>query len=177
VQKLILTPKKLFSHITDGLTFDALIFSPLCTFGSCRGNFIYIHGHASFTFSSWFFFLVWLQVFLNVTIQKLKKQKIKLKKLWHIRTLQKILTSTNNSRISDLVSCKQQQQQQWKPYPTKWGRLHGLNYAIMFYHKPYWCGVLTGGRDLTWRQLMGRSIVDKSAAWFLLFTLCFLREC
>jgi len=24
-----------------------------------------------------------------------------------------------------------------KPYPTKWGRLHGSNYAIMFYHKPY----------------------------------------
>ena len=24
-----------------------------------------------------------------------------------------------------------------KPYPTKWGRLHESNYAIMFYHKPY----------------------------------------
>jgi len=24
-----------------------------------------------------------------------------------------------------------------KLYPTKWGRLHGSNYAIMFYHKPY----------------------------------------
>jgi len=24
-----------------------------------------------------------------------------------------------------------------KPYPTKWGRLHGSNYAIMFYPKPY----------------------------------------
>ena len=23
-----------------------------------------------------------------------------------------------------------------KPYPTKWGRLHGSNYAIVFYHKP-----------------------------------------
>jgi len=22
-----------------------------------------------------------------------------------------------------------------KPYPTKWGRLHGSNYAIVFYHK------------------------------------------
>jgi len=24
-----------------------------------------------------------------------------------------------------------------KPYPTKWGRLHRSNYAIMFYYKPY----------------------------------------
>ena len=23
-----------------------------------------------------------------------------------------------------------------KPYPTKWGPLHGLNYAIIFYDKP-----------------------------------------
>jgi len=22
-----------------------------------------------------------------------------------------------------------------KPYPTKWGRLHGSNYVIVFYHK------------------------------------------
>jgi len=24
-----------------------------------------------------------------------------------------------------------------KPYPTKWGRLHGSNDAIVFYQKPY----------------------------------------
>jgi len=24
-----------------------------------------------------------------------------------------------------------------KPFPTKWGQLHGPNYAIMFYHRPY----------------------------------------
>jgi hypothetical protein len=37
-----------------------------------------------------------------------------------------------------------------KPYPTKWGRLHGSNDAIMFYHIPYFYPNQKGNWDSTY---------------------------